>query len=394
MAWLDDLETLCMDTGMVSNEDLLISTRSQVDPKSPILRSGEAILSIAETTGFFPERTQNSVLRPAYIRPAAQLVARARSYAVAKTKAQVAYEAMSRGFDELGAPVPLRNFWIARSDGAGGYLFSGWYREIVPQQEPFDMGPDDSGLARCGFNVIAVRRPDPLSATTTYMGMVLGQGPLAFWPLNELGGLVAHDRTSNANHGSYVGDVVMTQNGIVSGMHAMAVAPPTQGMTVSWPAVLDYINKDNDYTAEVWFFKSGDLETDESIFQCSGSPLYDAPFSIAMLSTGQLVISRLANGLTTYTQFVTTESYNDGTWHLVSVRYRVAEVVVECVIDGSLVASGSMGEGWGDATGCTDVTLGLTLFEQNFTGSLSMAVIYPGAQSVENILARYLKCMG
>jgi hypothetical protein len=34
-----------------------------------------------------------------------------------------------------------------------------YYRELTPRQEPYDMGPDNAGLARVGFNLDAVKRP-------------------------------------------------------------------------------------------------------------------------------------------------------------------------------------------------------------------------------------------
>lgn len=142
MPWLRDLRSLMEDEGMQLGRDLFISTKTN----PPRLASGEATLNISETSGSSPERTQNAVIEPAYIRPAAQFMARADSYAAARAKAQVAYDAV----------VGIRNCWIVSPDT----LASGWYREIVPLQEPFDAGVDDRGQARCGFNVIAVRRPD------------------------------------------------------------------------------------------------------------------------------------------------------------------------------------------------------------------------------------------
>lgn len=130
------------DEGMVLARDLFISTKAN----PPRLPSGEATLSIVETSGSAAERTQNSVITPAYIRPAAQFMARADTYAAAKAKAQLAYDAV----------VGIRNCWIVSVDT----LSSGWYREIVPLQEPFDAGMDDRNQARCGFNVVGIRRPD------------------------------------------------------------------------------------------------------------------------------------------------------------------------------------------------------------------------------------------
>lgn len=141
MAWLDDLVTLMTDAGMTLGDDLYTSTRSS----PPLLASGEATLTIVETSGSAPERTQNSVITPAYLRVAAQFMGRAKSYAKAREKTQAAYDQV----------VGIRNCWIVDVGG----LHSGWYREIVPLQEPFDAGIDDRGQARCAFNVIATKRP-------------------------------------------------------------------------------------------------------------------------------------------------------------------------------------------------------------------------------------------
>ena len=139
MPWLDELVILMDDANVGTlGVDMFTSTKSA----PPILASGEATLSIVETSGSSPERTQNSVIKPAYLNLAAQFLARAGTYAKAKAKAQAAYDAV----------VGIRNVTV--TDNA---LISGWYREITPLQEPFDAGVDDRGQARCAFNVIAIR---------------------------------------------------------------------------------------------------------------------------------------------------------------------------------------------------------------------------------------------
>lgn len=144
----DDLITLMEDGGVATlNTNLFISTQASV----PILASGDATLQIVETSGAGTERTQNSVIRPAYIHPSAQFTARANTYAKAKAMAQAAYDAV----------VGIRNCLITanREYVTGAGLQSGWYREINPLQQPFDGGPDDRKQARCQFNVIAIKRP-------------------------------------------------------------------------------------------------------------------------------------------------------------------------------------------------------------------------------------------
>lgn len=145
MSWLEELAQLQTDAvNGTLGTDLFVSNRATI----PMLASGvSSTLSIVETSGSAPERTQNKVVKPAYIRPAAQFVARARDYDTARARAQAAYNAV----------VGIRNVWVYGPLVVG----SGYYREITPLQEPFDMGMDDArGQARCGFNVIAIRRPD------------------------------------------------------------------------------------------------------------------------------------------------------------------------------------------------------------------------------------------
>lgn len=142
--WIDDLITLMLDAGMVLGDDLYATTRANV----PHLPSGRATLNLVETSVAGPLRTNNSVITPAYINVGAQFSARADTPAAARAKAYAAYNQV----------VGVRNAWVVRSGGG----FSGWYREINPLQEPFEVpsGPDDRGKARFVFSVVAIRRTD------------------------------------------------------------------------------------------------------------------------------------------------------------------------------------------------------------------------------------------
>ncbi len=147
MPWLDDLVTLTQDGSDYLDFGTTLWTSTKSTP--PLVASGT--LSIVETSGSAPERTHNSVARPAYLRVSAQFMARADTYSRAKHLAQEAYDAV----------VGVRNCWVVAEEEyiAGQGLQSGWYREITPLQEPFDAGVDDRKQARCGFNVIGIRRP-------------------------------------------------------------------------------------------------------------------------------------------------------------------------------------------------------------------------------------------
>jgi len=139
MAFLDDLVTLIEDANAAEFDvNLFLSTKGDL----PLLPSG--VVSLVETGGTDPLRIQNSVTRPAYIRPSAQITTRAASPDLAKALAQSCYDAI----------VGVRNSWVINS----GATASGWYREINPLQEPFDAGVDDRKQSKYVFNVIAIRR--------------------------------------------------------------------------------------------------------------------------------------------------------------------------------------------------------------------------------------------
>lgn len=138
MAFVDDLVTLLEDAGVgyLASGTLFISTNS----KPPIVASG--VVSIVETGGSSPIRTQNSVIKPAYTMPSAQITARAQTPDLARAKAQEAYDAV----------VGIRNSLVTN------FISSGWYREINPLQEPFDGGVDDRNQSKFIFNIVAIRR--------------------------------------------------------------------------------------------------------------------------------------------------------------------------------------------------------------------------------------------
>lgn len=103
-------------------------------------------LSIIETGGTNPEFTHNETIVPAYQHPGAQVVVRAGSYPVAYAMAKAAYF----------SAVKVRNEFI----GSGVVSATGtWYRKIRPLQEPFDIGLDTKGRARCAFNLLGDKRP-------------------------------------------------------------------------------------------------------------------------------------------------------------------------------------------------------------------------------------------
>jgi hypothetical protein len=129
MSWLDDLVTLLEEDGVATyGVDLFTSTKAA----PPMLPSGS--LMVIETGGSGADRTHNATIRPAIVRPGAQITARALTYQRANALARLAYDAF----------VVVHNRWVN----------SGWYLEINPLQEPFDGGLDARGQVQCQFNVL------------------------------------------------------------------------------------------------------------------------------------------------------------------------------------------------------------------------------------------------
>lgn len=62
--------------------------------KANIPSGAGPFLSIVETGGTAPERTQNEIGPPAYTRPSAQITVRATKYSEARTMARAAYNAL------------------------------------------------------------------------------------------------------------------------------------------------------------------------------------------------------------------------------------------------------------------------------------------------------------
>lgn len=135
----DDIIAIFVEAGLgTPGTDLLIGPRPRIDA------AAGAVLSVITQPGSAPEGTHNSVDAPAYVRPAAQVVARGLTLAAAEAKALAAYSALFK----------VRNRFV---NGV-------WYRQITIVGEPFPIGEDDNDLVRVVFNIECVKR---LSAATS-----------------------------------------------------------------------------------------------------------------------------------------------------------------------------------------------------------------------------------
>lgn len=134
MPFLDELAAKLQADGVGTlGTTIFLSTKAQ-------LPTGNGpFITIVETGGTTSRRTQNNT---ATQRPSAQVVARASSYSVARSKAVEAYLS-------LGGDVGLFNTQLSGV----------FYLQITANQQLVDIGLDDLSRARVAFNVNAEKAP-------------------------------------------------------------------------------------------------------------------------------------------------------------------------------------------------------------------------------------------
>jgi len=87
--FIEETVKLLVDAGVGTYNTNIFSTSSKDIP----IGDGP-YLSIIETGGTFPERTHNDTAAPAFQRPTAKLVVRAKTYAAARTMSRAAYNVL------------------------------------------------------------------------------------------------------------------------------------------------------------------------------------------------------------------------------------------------------------------------------------------------------------
>ena len=135
MSALDDLCTILTGANVAVLGTSLFRGATAVLPPGP-----GPYLTLTMTGGSGPEGTHNATGMPAYLRPSCQVIARATSYPVAEAMALAAYAAL----------------WSVRNQLVNGVF----WREILPLQEPFDLGIDDALREQLVFNVSITKRPN------------------------------------------------------------------------------------------------------------------------------------------------------------------------------------------------------------------------------------------
>ena len=136
--FLDDMVTLLVTGNVgVAGRTIFMGSGATL----PAIGSTDTpFLTLIETGGTSPWIMHQSDTTPAYQRPSMQVVARSTSWAAARLLAKNAYNVF----------VQRRSLTINNT----------WYLSVDVRQEPFDLGPDESGSrVRVAFNVDAVKRP-------------------------------------------------------------------------------------------------------------------------------------------------------------------------------------------------------------------------------------------
>lgn len=139
----DDVVTI-LETAGVGTYGSTIFVGSKAVLPTPDSESEVAFITIVATGGAAPEGTHNSTDVPAYVRPSAQVVARASKYSLAEAKALQAYLALFK----------VRNQFVNGT----------WWRQVTMKQEPFDLGEDDNARPRVAFNFDCVKRLSPATS--------------------------------------------------------------------------------------------------------------------------------------------------------------------------------------------------------------------------------------
>jgi hypothetical protein len=134
---------------MLSDLIYLIQTANLGTEGIDIFKGAKAVIptgdgpyiSLIVTPGLTPEGTHNLTSVPAYVRPSAQVVVRAKQSDVAEARARALWELL----------YPVRDRLVNGT----------WWRSVTLVQEPFDLGLDDVGRPRWAFNMSVVKRLSP-----------------------------------------------------------------------------------------------------------------------------------------------------------------------------------------------------------------------------------------
>ena len=212
----------------------------------------------------------------------------------------------------------------------------------------------------------------------SYESVVLADGPIFLWLLNETSGTTAADATGNGNTGTYSG-------GYTQGAAGPAFQPTATKLDGSSGLVYEAApgTSPSTFSAECWFKSTGNSIplAGFSNSQTGGSgSSYDR--CLYLDSSGQVGFYVWAGGSGGY--FATSSSaYNDGNWHHVVATF--GSSVQKLYVDGVLVATTAAGAPGGSysgywlagSVGGTDFVSVVDLSSAFFSGTMGDFAVYP-----------------
>jgi hypothetical protein len=204
--------------------------------------------------------------------------------------------------------------------------------------------------------------------------------PIAYWSFDEGYGTIAHDNTSNQNHGTLTN---MTTTGDQS-----AWVDGKFGKALRFDGMNDYVDtsltenlSQNDFTVMAWIRIPNGVDTNYAVVQSHTQAGYSSDWFFPYASGSSIFWFRSIT-LGTYS------TINDGNWHHIVMSWDESEQKYEGFVDGASIGISSTVSGYG---GINSVKIGIRgdATTTRFTGSIDEVKIYNYALTPAQVKKAY-----
>lgn len=226
---------------------------------------------------------------------------------------------------------------------------------------------------------VTIEQPVPADA---YGAGVFGDGPRAYWRLEETAGGLAVDSSGSADHGSYQNGVTLGAKGVLPDTRSAQFDGVDDSFASSASSAAPQV-----FSTEAWFKTKttrGGKIVGFGSSQTGLSNNYDR--HVYMTDDGRLVFGVYSDG---EHRISSPSSYNDGEWH--HVVSMMSGDGMKLYVDGALVGTDTRSNGestigyW--RVGGDRVWSGAS--SSYFQGSIDEVAIYPGALSAAQVAHHY-----
>ena len=229
----------------------------------------------------------------------------------------------------------------------------------------------------------SVEKLESRTLLSAYSTAVLADHPVAFYPLNETSGAVAHDASGNAHDGTYSNATLNQPGGVFGDVSGSGAASFAGTGSVTLPSSSD-LSITGNITLEAW------VKTTATGLSLIGGYSSPYPFSGYALGIGQIVPGTPAywNGSSWHSALTTV---NDGQWHqLVAVATDTScTLFVDGQADGAFAGNAQpQGSGGPKMLAAASSTYG------PYIGSMEDAAIFASALSPAQVAAEYNAAAG